>query len=102
MKCCFEFPVAIDQLIDGVIPTVYPASIDGIFTNEKQFFVLGVEGAANNCIIVGLDIFVIFILEKSLVDNFLRQFSLVNHHKSSSVVEPKAISAKSLLIIKGH
>jgi hypothetical protein len=81
---------------------MYPASIDGIFAYEEEFLILGVEGAANDGVVVRLDVAVVLVLEEALVDDLLGHLPLVYHHVPATVVHPQSVRAEGLLVVQGH
>lgn len=95
-----KLSILIDQLIHSIIPSMYPAPIDRIFTYKEYFFVLRIEGAANDCIIERFYIFIRLIFQKSLINYLFRQLSLIYQDASSILIYPKTICSKCLSIVK--
>lgn len=81
---------------------MYPASIDGILANEKDFLILGAEWAADDGVVVGFDVAVVLVLQETLVDYFFRHFPLVYHHVPAAVVYPESVGAEGLFVVQSH
>ena len=71
--------------MDMVRPFLQPASKDGIFGYEKNFFVFGVEGTIYYCIRISFDVFVVGrVFDESLVDGL--GFKLIHAHDHTSLL----------------
>lgn len=67
---------------------MYPTPKDGVLTDEEYFLILGVEGTADDGVVVGLYVSIVFVLQEALVNDLLRDFSLIDHHVSTPVIDP--------------
>jgi hypothetical protein len=77
-----------------------PTSKDGVFANEEYLLVFGVKGAAYDGVVIRFNVFAIFILQETLIEDLFRNFPLVYHHITASIVHPQTVSSKGLLVVQ--
>jgi hypothetical protein len=70
-----------------------------ILADEEEFLIPWVKWTTDDCVIIGFNVFVVFIFQKPLIDYLLGHFSFIYQHVASSVIDPKTIGTESLLVV---
>lgn len=87
-ECFEELPISVDELVDDIIPAVYPAPVDGVLADEEELLIFGVEGTTDDGITVWFYVFVVFVLQETLINHLLWHLALVYQHISAPIVYP--------------
>lgn len=58
-------------------------SVDGIFSDEEDLFLLGIESTVNESVSERFDVLLLFIFEKSLIDDFFGHLFWMNDVKNN-------------------
>jgi hypothetical protein len=91
--------MGVDHLADGFVPAMYSAAIDGIFADEEEFFLFGVETATDDGVVEGFYVFVVFVAKETLVYHFFRQLLFVDELVSPLLLELQAVATKGVFVV---